>query len=364
MLFLNPVKFKEQIRIKDTDIDAVEAAKIKEENAAKEAENNFKNSIYPVLYAFIWCFYGFREGKPWAAVSLWRGLGLMVQVLKITVEGKNYNDEKDKSHKDGDSDEKKELEEKKHQEKKERIQQIKIILKKHLNSALLLGKLPGGREEKMVQAMKSNSIDLAIKKRMDVIFPKWDAFDEQYTQSDTKEEYRLETAVNKMAEDLETWLKKVNSSKRILPMLSETGEDNWEKCFIRRLHGENLMGVFWQDLENIYYQKRALHKWDLHLILSDWFSVLADYWKDCKAWIPDNSESTNQKEWKKFREDEGIDRVLMECPILKGADLKLLDKYKKSLKQIKIETINEYSIFWDSELNKEKGSNEEVKENE
>jgi len=56
--------------------------------------------------------------------------------------------------------------------------------------------------------------------------------------------------------------------------------ENRESCFIRRLHGDNLMSIFWQDLENAYF-KKGLMDWSAGLILYRWKKLLSQYWDGC-----------------------------------------------------------------------------------
>jgi hypothetical protein len=327
MLFLDPMKFCKQIW-----------------------EVKKKDEAVSVLNICIWCFYGFREGRPWAAVSLWRGLGLIAQLLKIVEDTEDETErlEEIKTTKD----EKERKERIKTIKEEMRLEKIKTILKKHLDSALVLGNLPKGGSPREKNS-KPNKKKKEITTRPDVIFPKWTAFDEEGDSEDgrtekggtEKGERLLEKAIEQMAEKLKEWLKKVDSSNRILPMLEGVEKaDRWRKCFTRRLHGENIMSIFWQDLENKYYQKE-LDEWNLHLILKDWFSVLEDYWS-----VVDKQKENNV-------EPEGIEKLLNECPILNGKEdgeqsgkTGPMEKYKSYLKKIKIETIQDYSIFQNNDI--------------
>jgi hypothetical protein len=77
--------------------------------------------------------------------------------------------------------------------------------------------------------------------------------------------------------------------------------NRWESCFIRRLHGENILGSFWRKLQNVYFkvdmettkgktnpQKEGTD--GVKNIIKAWAKVLIDYWDDS---IPSES---NEKE--------------------------------------------------------------------
>lgn len=173
------------------------------------------------LFTHIWCFYGYEEGRPWASVSLWRGLGLMAQLLKMYEQHEKNKD----SELEG---------------------RIRTILKRHIGSTLVMGNLPSGEVQGKVN------------------FKKWD------------------TGVDNIdVKAFLKWLKSVNPKKiRISPMESSGNwEKDWKKCFIRRMHGENIMSTLWQDLENCYFRKSA-SGWNAKDILDSWQETFEAYWED------------------------------------------------------------------------------------
>ena len=71
-----------------------------------------------VIYITLWCFYGYKGGKPWAAVSVRRGLCLIAQLLRLV------DEDTEAEH-----------------QAINRIDKIKIIIKRHLGAAEVLGYL-------------------------------------------------------------------------------------------------------------------------------------------------------------------------------------------------------------------------------
>lgn len=277
MLFLDPVKYK------------------------KTFEET--NSVELKMFLGIWCFHGFKEGFPWAAVSLWRGLGLIAQLIKSAVPGYKETGIQGK-------------------EKKEKI---KSILKKHLKSGLVLGNLPIGF------VLPGSTPNVELTERMKFTFP-------------DSSENAPDNAINSMVKRLTKWLKELDSSKRISPMTPGKEENpgidnNWKGCFIRRLHGENIASIFWQDLENCFYQK-SLTEWNIKSILSNWFSILWNYWSDCEI------------EGSRRNAPGSVGDILMKCPLLGFAqdkdekDVKEWTKEEfKELEDITIESPVPHSIF-------------------
>ena len=94
--------------------------------------------------------------------------------------------------------------------------------------------------------------------------------------------------ITDIAKAMISWLKEhspgLNDSEtkheenRIKPM---EVDGNWGSCFIRRLHGENLMSIFIQKLENAYFKKN-LEEWTAVLILKEWKEHLSEYWNGCR----------------------------------------------------------------------------------
>jgi hypothetical protein len=289
------------------------------------ADSNEEN-VDLIIYTTLWCFYGYKEGKPWASVSLWRGLCLMAQLLRLV-----------------------DVDLKEERQKIERSEKIRIVLRKHLGAAEVIGDLPE---------------DSTGQEKKEVVFPRRKVFDwnydiysegdkteqgEQSESEEAKKERLIGEAIENWVEKLDKWLDTVVAAERIYPMLSsselnETDEGGkWKKCFTRRLHGENLLSTFFEDIEGVYYyrdknEQKEIGSWNLYHILSNWFSVLTDYWN--------TGNKKKGKENNGKQQLEGIGKLMMSCPVFKGLEESKIELYKENLKKIKIETLVN-SIFED-----------------
>jgi predicted transcriptional regulator len=363
MLFLNPAKFEKIIKKQKPPVAA-----------------NLKVFIY------LWCFYGFKKGRAWAAVSLWRGLGLLGKILQV-----EFDLIKRKVN------------------KKRRIIHIKTILWEHLDSALVLGDLPkgpvfveteSGRKEISFDFEKlkdTGAIKGVIENLAEKLIDWHDQF--RFNQPEKQEEKGRSGELNQstpymvfpmdplgiskldlfkssagIGED-KVDKKLTNSDRKNLTEYYE--EHAWEACFTRRLHGENLMCIFWQNLENAYYQKK-LSKWNLMEILKAWCTVLGDYWKGCGVKISlntkesENSKSEEKNEFIWNPEKSKINELIKSCPIFyenfkdeilvmrqEEEEVKVVKKevekmdteegktFLKSLEKLQVEPIDESSFFID-----------------
>ena len=195
---------------------------------------NIKEDVYPSLLIRTWCFFGSDKDRPWAAVSLWRGLGLMGQLLKMDIDCWEKTDT-------------------------EKRNLIKNLLEKHLKAGLVVRYLPRGKD--------------FDKKWTDVTFKNWK------NGSDS---------VEKLAKELLEWLQKFrpdqgDGKNRIIPMdtLASEEDKDWKKCFVRRMHGESIISLFFQDLDKVYFLQDINTSWTLGSLIAGWCKVLADYWEGC-----------------------------------------------------------------------------------
>ena len=134
----------------------------------------------------------------------------------------------------------------------------------------------------------------------------------------------MEKLVPKFSEALFIWLDKNyypanDKEKRIIPMEKDS---DWSSSFIRRLHGESLMSIFWQDLDNAYYKKK-LNDWNAGLILYRWKKLLSQYWEGC----------------------DKIKNLLESCPIwpdYRNHNLYVEGDFEFDWKTVKVDPLKEY----------------------
>lgn len=204
-------------------------------------------------FLFFWCYYGYHNGEAWAAVSLWRGLGLIGRLLGL----------KEKVSKD--------------EGKKKRVAKIKLVLKSHIDLSQVIGNSP--KKEGEIGNLKDSHKKFKPLKG------------------------KIETVLNKITPKIDEWLygnkddkpeKDDKLEKEIFPL---SPFNSWESCFIRRLHGDNLLSVFWRNLQNIYFDidigapgegeettcgAQAVIRTisGVENVIKAWAKILINYWDD------------------------------------------------------------------------------------
>lgn len=228
------------------------------------------------FFCHVWCYYGFDGEWPWAAISLWRGLGLMGKVIEVFENfRKCSHDHSNCIFKD--------------KNKKEKLtERIERVIERHFESARVFINLPKGKEIK-TDFQNLNTENWEYKKDGGTNPGSEEANGNEETGETNNPNNNSKIA--EFAGAMTAWLEKNcaviikdqekkeigRKEKRIEPM----GEnENWESCFIRRLHGDSLMSDFLQDLQNACFKKN-LNNWTAVLILSQWKTILTDYWGNC-----------------------------------------------------------------------------------
>lgn len=251
-----------------------------------------------LLHFHIWCFYGYSGGKPWSAVSLWRGLGLLGQILE-------------------------DLETRRTSEGTLDPERLKHLILKHASWTRRPGlfKERGGENGDSTGGPEDEKAGgaTADTKAASTNFQPWDL------ESDAAEGVAAE-----LAGQLETWLKDYVGKKAgtLDPLLKRIAEKNppdaeserrkssWECCFLRRLHGEYLVGQLWPLLGGAYLspaektsgRRRRLQgtgEWNAHRALSDWLKALQNYMDTGRRGADDDAR------W----EGNEIYRFLSTCPL-------------------------------------------------
>lgn len=183
------------------------------------------------LLLHTWCFYGYEEDRPWGAVSLWRGLGLLGRLLRLGIDYRESTEDK--------------------------TELIKELLKKHIQAALVVRHLPKGKNDK--------------KKWKNITFKKCE----------------VSNSFEDLPDVLLKWLDKFSYNgewNRIFPIGSKKGTEvkpDWKKCFVRRMHGESIMSTFFQNLDKAYFEEVTEESLTAKIVLERWCNVLGDYWEGC-----------------------------------------------------------------------------------
>ena len=149
----------------------------------------------------LWTCCGYSFGRYWSAFSLWRGLGFIGQVLEV---GWRLEEE-GKQQALSDEDIRENL-----------TSEISRLIRSHCLKGLVLGPLYS-------QSPKEGHLLHG--------FPPW------------KPE-EMTVTIERMANSLADWLEVIKRD-RIFPLPAGITWIGWRNCFIRRIHGEYILGALW-----------------------------------------------------------------------------------------------------------------------
>ena len=249
----------------------VEAEKIEDLNTKEgviqiiKGLNAAANAVHDdQLLLRIWTCYGYNRGRFWAAASIWRGLGLMGQLIE-SYRRWEIQYEKEKALFNKESSKAATGRKSNFPEKKKFItKKIAGILHTHSLRGLVPGKNLG---------------EPANKGNLDLAFSSWNTRGQRQ-------------AIRRLAMRLESWLSNSNSLE--ISPLQRCGENfgdelsnlRWNACFIRRLHGASMVGALWQwlDAELLEYQGRQYgqprhYRWNAGIAITSWLRVLQRYFE-------------------------------------------------------------------------------------
>ena len=240
----------------------------------------------------IWSGCGYSNGRYWAAFSLWRGLGFIGQVLELGFAEK----EQIQKLSNLDAAQIDPSEDKEHERLRGPVlKELERLIRSHCLSGLIPGSLlDRGPDDSQLLAA----------------FSRWEPH-----------RYYLREAIRKLAEDLLDWLT-MHQEEVIFPMPAGETWIGWKDCFIRRIHGEYILGSLWLRLNSAYIeeqtrydcQKRAAsrsiteddmvgepepqieellkdrgadrydsrYKWTAAVAAGAWSDILLDYWRGCR----------------------------------------------------------------------------------
>lgn len=263
MLFLDPVGYRHAL--KAVDYPAGEASGVWKGKASPEGH----------LLLRIWSCCGYSRSRYWAAFSLWRGLGFIGQVLELAwKENRRYEDAESE------------------QEREDAREYLCGEIRRLIHSHCLSGLVPGSLLDR-----DSNE------RRLLHAFPRWEPLRPEFN-----------NAIEKLARKLVAWLHQCWAD-RIFPLPAGEVWIGWSDCFIRRIHGEYILGALWPRLNAAYQEehkpceecrclahRRAFSetrkenalkeqrrepeerfRWTAALAADVWSDTLLEYWRGCPA---------------------------------------------------------------------------------
>ena len=297
-----------------------------------------RHDDWVILLPQIWCFFGTERDEPWAAISFWRGLGLLGNLLKAEIDwqGSSLDTDMDQQlekmtaadiapaptsdsgddlpRQTGGSCSFKEL----RTFEDQRNYRIQDIIWKHLKASKIIG------------TPSKNGNFLRNTKRL-----------RDYASFAEFGNWRfgnIKLLVQHLSLAFEFWLERFSASRyRINPMeplqdaaspdsasKKPTERDQWKSCFTRRIHGENLIGLCWQKLE-----QPDLHAygpdWTALKPLEKWCTAMSKYW-NCGTENQDSAPFDHPNE-------KRVRRLLLASPILAPFSCEL-DQFESQLDDI------------------------------
>ena len=225
-----------------------------------------------------WSCCGYSSGRYWAAFSFWRGLGFIGQVLEVGLQNRDFFEPEDSEDTNTLSKARKKLED-----------DLFRLIRTHGLKGLVPGSL-----------LNLNSDD----ERLLHGFPRWQP-----------RGGALEKAITDLGNDLIKWLSACWSDL-IYPLPAGDLWIGWGDCFIRRIHGEYVLGGLWPRLNAAYLEeyerigdwsvlgenRRTIdpdnwrtwkgpdrqnlgeneqYRWSASLAAGAWSDLILEYWRGC-----------------------------------------------------------------------------------
>lgn len=207
MLFLGPRGYRH----------ALEAFKLSDSESDNEKVKAWRGNASPRgrLLLRIWSCCGYSRSRYWAAFSLWRGLGFIGQLAELGLKERRLFESIATEQNEHQND------------RNDLLRKFRRLIRSHCLASLVPGTL-----------LDRDSNDLRLLQG----FPPW-------------EPDELRGAIRELAEELVDWLARCWAD-RIFPLPAGDVWISWRDCFIRRIHGEYILGALWPRLNATYLEER------------------------------------------------------------------------------------------------------------
>ena len=301
MLFLDPRGYRhalEAVMYTEDSARNEEERKLlgKKITAWRGEESTWRNH----LLLRTWSCCGHSRGRCWAAFSLWRGLSFVGQVLELGLRNKqNLECLVNRSWKSATRERYEKLQagtarlRKADRECYRAWQEVCTELRRTIRSHCVSGLVSGAFFDRD-----------ADDSRLLQGFPRWEP-----------RKKALEAAIKSLARDLVDWLA-FCWKDRIFPLPAGDVWIDWRDSFIRRLHGEYILGSLWPRLNSSYLEEQERYedfqqlarrrsfteewlkqvedpgnklsgkhedkfRWTAAVAAGAWTDILLDYWRGC-----------------------------------------------------------------------------------
>lgn len=290
------------------------------------------------LIADLWCYYGVDRGQPWAAISLWRILGLIGQVIDVAVKIQ-YRDHHDEPQNESKSEEyiKREAAD------LEKLEQaIQNILYHHLKAAHVIGNPLINRKNPKEGSPKDKKPNDETNDGNDSAEQSAESKGSGTTDKDNWGAWqnpKRKLMIKRLTEELLCWIKEFSSKKwrihPIAPVEKDEGDDfkeqfkndreNYKACFTRRIHGSNLVQDFWARLLDPWKGElagsvtrgndKSETVWTARHSMCKWVEVLLKYW-DCGRHLVMSEDKDSKVLRGRRPEQNRTMTMLVNCPLL------------------------------------------------
>ena len=193
----------------------------------------------------VWCYHGYEGDVAWAAVSLWRGLGLLGELLRLYERYcRGHEDDVDTA--------------------------IRELLAEHMKSARLTGSRRSQAKPRG-EVIRFKAYD--IEKRDETLskeIKEWLKWTQE--ESCVTPAYDKEMATAKIDEEAAT---------------AKIEAEGWKSCFFRRIHGNQIMGDLWNKIEAVRFDVvenghgemgKPNPREEMYPVLKAWLRIVIEYW--------------------------------------------------------------------------------------
>lgn len=272
MMFLHPDAYRKALEVAEKNPAGDDRAAVDPRWEFDGSEESSPDLLWRRhLLLRIWSSCGYSSGRYWSAFSLWRGLGFMGQILGLGLRHRGSLENL------GDA----------------RRCQLQREISRLLRIHILSGYVPGS-------LLNKNSDD----DRLLQAFPRWNPG-----------EPVVGGAIRELSKELLAWLQ-ASWLDPIYPLPAGDLWLGWKECFIRRIHGEYILGGLWPRINSAYLEKydrnlqwvalarnrahgeridwKSQHdtsegsepndeqlRWTATLAAGTWSDILFEYWKGC-----------------------------------------------------------------------------------
>ncbi|MEM9554471.1 MAG: hypothetical protein AAGC60_09440 [Acidobacteriota bacterium] len=220
----------------------------------------------------IWTCYGYSSGRFWACFSIWRGLGFIGQAIELGYRNQEFFEHRSKKAS------KRKAEKAQYRDARDVLRtDMERLIRSHCLGGLVPGSLLNRNED---EGRLSDAL---------CEFRPWSA--------------PTRDGIRGLANSLVDWLEDCWDDV-VFPLPAGELHIGWGDCFIRRVHGEYILGSLWPRLDAAYLEKQPgldagkgkkrqkgtkgkegnegqKNRWQAWHAANAWSSYILQYWRGC-----------------------------------------------------------------------------------